>query len=1076
MKLVPPVVIDDTNMVSNAPDDDYPVWGTTKRLVEYQMPNTTLTPVWHIWENPATLDVYVAGNRTIYKQAGGAGEFSQFALLMAEYSAMDISGNHDAGLLYCVSKLSSSYYQIFAFDLESGTMSPYSVAEPSGVIRSIAPDLSAGNVYYATDSGIKFTNSTLETTPTVHDATYTNVRAIRIRAKSNTLYAYIQAAPTNGVYYQSGLSGSITLLGALSYGERIAVSEESGNIYVMTTGSDIYLDEGGAGSPALVTEYDPGTSYAIAISNRFEGIYISGASIRVASPSEFFLSGEYCISGTRVYVSLVENNIAETSDSTKWFLHSHLNRLRMFDSQLTTKTEVSGMNLIVSFTSNEIDTIGLFNVVGTSVTVIVTNGGGVVESSTQAVSTRNVVFENLPSNINAVYQVIIAPLNGVASCGNLVAGMSNAIGTLMRDVELSLVSYSKTTIDDFGRPSFTVRGRAKKLECAMRVEKTDSNRVYELFNQNDSKLCMWVGPSGYPHLTVFGWYQRFELQLGAADTAKYNLEIQGDVDTSTTETSPALATPGALEIVEAYLSAEGDGVFLLFNRAAYVGAGGSGGVVVTIGETDYPLTYVSGDGTNAFLFEFSGAFVYDETAVVDYTQPGNGLEDGDGEDLVVSTPVPLDLLYGGAHPTVVSITIAENGTTVTIVFDLPVSIGTGGSGGLTLNGAALTYVSGLPGNTAVFSVAKILQGVTVTAAYVQPGDGIEQAGPGLDLLSFSGVSVVNNSETTPAPIVPPSIVFASVNAAGNQLTVVFSEAVSKGAGYQNTDINLDGSLGGTDIGLTYVSGSGTDTWVFSIATVIRLGETVDLDYNGRPAGIEDMSGNDLAAVVSMSVTNNSDEDFSDIVLWSGLDGVISGTTYTATADDYPANHTAFVQGAPAISTTIKRVGRSSLYRPNTSPLPYVEIGIPGNTPLRIGIWHYIEAEYMNYPFWLRSSGSATKVIPYIYFGDSFKLEGVLGADITQQVYTADFAPGIWRFFELIFDPPNKKIKILMNGVKIIDYKHSTAFPTTNPINRIRLGEYDTSTVPKDYNDNLIVSMDITRDLYALALLEACPKV
>ena len=391
-----------------------------------------------------------------------------------------------------------------------------------------------------------------------------------------------------------------------------------------------------------------------------------------------------------------------------------------------------------------------------------------------------------------------------------------------------------------------------------------------------------------------------------------------------------------------------------------------------------------------------------------------------------------------------------------------------------MNGAALTYVSGLPGNTAVFSVAKILQGVTVTAAYVQPGDGIEQAGSGLDLLSFSGVSVVNNAETTPPSIV--SIVSASVNAAGNKLTVVFSEAMSKGAGYKDTDINLDGSLGGTDIGLTYVSGSGTNTWAFSIATVIRLGETVNLDYNGRPGGIEDMSGNDLAAVVSMSVTNNSDEDFSDIVLWSGLDGMIFGTTYTATADDYPANHTALVQGAPAISTTIKRVGRSSLYRPNTSPLPYVEFAIPGNRPLRIGIWHYLKEGSMNYPFWLRSSTTTTtKVMPSIYLGASFDLAGVLGASITTQVYTADFAPGIWRFFELIFDPPNKKIKVLMNGVEIINYTHSTAFPTADPIDRIRLGEYN-STKPKDYNDNLIVSVDITRDLFALALLEACPKV
>lgn len=760
MKLVPPVVIDDTNMVSNAPDDDYPVWGTTKRLVEYQMPDTTLVNTWHVWENPENGDVYMGSGRNVYKQAGGTGAFVPFAKVVSTYSIMDMSGNPNAGYLYCVINLSSLYF-IVAINLETGAAGPNIASESGGrgVIRSITADLTDGRVYYAAAVGIRYTDATLADAPTVHDATRTDVYSLRIHRQSDTMYALTQGTGGN-VYKYPSMTTTASIHAAFAYGLVLCVTDP-GDIYVMASGSRIYVDAGATGTFSDVPEYYTGASTGVSESPRFNGVYVMSMNriinetfvtgmptVYLASESLFFNEGEYCISGTGVYVSLVENNIAETSDSTKWFLHSSLNRLRMFDSQLTTKTEVSGMDLIVTFTSNEIDTIGLFNVVGASVTVIVTNGWGVVESSTQAVSTRNVVFENLPSNINAVYQVIITPLNGVASCGNMVAGMSNAIGTLMRDVELSLVSYSKTTIDDFGRPSFTVRGRAKKLECVMRVEKTDSNRVYELFNQNDAKLCMWVGPSGYPHLTVFGWYQRFELQLGAADTAKYNLEIQGDVDTLATETSPSLATPGALEIVEAYLSVEGNGVFLLFNRAAYVGAGGSGGFVVTIGEIDYPLTYVSGDGTNAFLFEFSGDFFYDDAAVVDYTQPGNGIEDSDGEDLVVSTLVPLGLLYGGVHPTVVSITIAENGTTVTIFFDLPVSIGTGGSGGFTLNGAALTYVSGLPGNTAVFSVAAVLSGITVAAAYVQPGDGIEQVVSGLDLISFSGVSVVNNSTQT----------------------------------------------------------------------------------------------------------------------------------------------------------------------------------------------------------------------------------------------------------------------------------------------------------------------------------------
>lgn len=1073
MKLVPPVVIDDTNMVSNAPDDDYPVWGTDYAVSEY--PTSLDTRFLAVSVDWRTSDVWGVGATKVYKQTSGAGSFVQVAA--GSYSFQGIAVNPYTGWAYVTHKesLEAVITEIHPTTHETAELGRFSIAADPGNI-AIAVDGFTGDLFILAGAALyKYTyaTDTLASHATLSGVTYS--RSIAIDPTTKDLYVCVGS--TNAVLMQTASTGAFnTMTGAWTAPRGVAIDELTHDVFVTdpvsSVKTDVYKRAAGAGS---FSEVQSTTFYASGLSAALGDVVFSDQyrAILWAYSAKLFSEGQYTIYGSSIYYALTGSyNVTPGTDNTKWFLHSYLNRLRMFDSQLTTKTEVSGMNLIVSFTSNEIDTIGLFNVVGASVTVTVTNGGGVVESSAQTVSTRNVVFENLPSNINAVYQVIITPLNGVASCGNMVAGMSNAIGTLMRDVELSLVSYSKTTIDDFGRPSFTVRGRAKKLECAMRVEKTDSNRVYELFNQNDAKLCMWVGPSGYPHLTVFGWYQRFELQLGAADTAKYNLEIQGDVDTLATETSPALVTPGALEIVEAYLSAEGDGVFLLFNREAYVGAGGSGGVVVTIGETVYPLTYVSGDGTNAFLFEFSGAFVYDGTAVVAYTQPGNGIEDGDGGDLVVSTPVPLDLLYGGVHPTVVSITVAENGTTVTIVFDLPVSIGAGGSGGFTLNGAALTYVSGLPGNTAVFSVATILQGVTVTATYVQPGDGIEQTVSGLDLLSFSGVNVVNNSGTPPA-----SIVSATINAAGNQLTVVFSEAMSQGAGYQNTDINLDGSLGGTGIGLTYVSGSGTDMWVFSIATVIRLGETVDLNYNGRPDGIENVSGNDLAAVISMAVPNGSEEAFSDIVFWEGFEGSIAGGVYTATAFDYPVSHAVTLLSSLniSISTSDKKVGSKSVYFNKANGYTY--------NPA------YTDTDSIRCGAWLRAvafTGTAVNFFASLGPNNCFiraQLSATTSAKVSRLIPGVTFSAGYpvtltvptttdWHYYEFAFNADTNLFTIYIDGNLVHSEIGTGAMAQAYKFNSLYLGYSDFN----GYIDNLIISTDPNRDLYALALLEACPRV
>lgn len=130
-----------------------------------------------------------------------------------------------------------------------------------------------------------------------------------------------------------------------------------------------------------------------------------------------------------------------------------------------------------------------------------------------------------------------------------------------------------------------------------------------------------------------------------------------------------------------------------------------------------------------------------------------------------------------------------------------------------------------------------------------------------DLSAFNTVtdiSAINGeSASLGSDITAPTLSSATVAANGTTLTLVFDEAVTRGSGYADADLNLDASTTGSDIGLTYVSGDGTNTFVYTIASEIQSGETVDLDFNGDADSLEDGSGNDLAAIVSGAVTNNS---------------------------------------------------------------------------------------------------------------------------------------------------------------------------------------------------------------------------
>lgn len=132
---------------------------------------------------------------------------------------------------------------------------------------------------------------------------------------------------------------------------------------------------------------------------------------------------------------------------------------------------------------------------------------------------------------------------------------------------------------------------------------------------------------------------------------------------------------------------------------------------------------------------------------------------GIGPDAAIKGIITAGILGGVdvTAPTVSSATFAANGTALTIACSETVSVGAGGNGGFTLtptNGGAavtLSYASGSGSANLVYTASRaITRNETLTLAYVQPGNGIEDAA-GNDLASFSGQAVTNDSTVNNAP-------------------------------------------------------------------------------------------------------------------------------------------------------------------------------------------------------------------------------------------------------------------------------------------------------------------------------------
>jgi hypothetical protein len=100
----------------------------------------------------------------------------------------------------------------------------------------------------------------------------------------------------------------------------------------------------------------------------------------------------------------------------------------------------------------------------------------------------------------------------------------------------------------------------------------------------------------------------------------------------------------------------------------------------------------------------------------------------------------------------------------------------------------------------------------------------------------------------------PTISTATINAAGDTLTLVFSEPVAI-----NTSTGFTLTMTNGPAGLAYASGSGTATIIYSITgRLIEDGEIGSLDYVTVTNGIEDAAGNDLASTGSSDITATND--------------------------------------------------------------------------------------------------------------------------------------------------------------------------------------------------------------------------
>lgn len=424
----------------------------------------------------------------------------------------------------------------------------------------------------------------------------------------------------------------------------------------------------------------------------------------------------------------------------------------------------------------------------------------------------------------------------------------------------------------------------------------------------DEQVIIGVGGSAGWTLTMSGGAVTMTYDFGSgADTLIYNLNRTiGPSETGTvTYTQPgsgirdlsgndlvsivsASVTNNAQDIIAPTLTsvtipASGVTVSLVFSEAVTFGTGGNTGWTITMSGGAATMTYASGGGTATLVYNLNRTVGVGETGTLDYTQPGNGVEDVVGNDLtsISSRSVTNSSTQDITLPTLSTAVIPTAGTTISLAFSEAVTFGAGGNGGwsLTMSGGAVTptYASGSGTATLVYSLSRTIEvSETGTISYTQPGNGVEDTS-GNDLVSLGPTSITNNSTQD---ITVPTLSSATIPSAGTTISLVFSENVTFGAGGNGgwTLAMTGGVMNGAAVTMAYSSGDGASTLVYTLSRKVFSDETGTVAYTQPGNGVEDASGNDLATIATAAVTNSSTQvwtplEIAGLVLWLKADAI-----------------------------------------------------------------------------------------------------------------------------------------------------------------------------------------------------------
>lgn len=251
----------------------------------------------------------------------------------------------------------------------------------------------------------------------------------------------------------------------------------------------------------------------------------------------------------KIYQSLQGSNTNKNpaSEPLWWVEVSPTNRWKCFDLSSTTQTVVGAADYYEIKPGQAVNALALINVSGIlTVRVRLTDPSfGVVYDKTADLTavpteaswyawffeerTEQTLFvvEDLPSYPNATLRVDVTS-GGTAYIGALVFGSTRSIGLgVQQGVRLGIQDYSRKERNEWGDVVLTRRAFARRASMQTLIENRQLDNVYRLLSDLRATPCLWIGSDRIGSLSIFGFYNDFDINIAYATYSDCTIDIEG---------------------------------------------------------------------------------------------------------------------------------------------------------------------------------------------------------------------------------------------------------------------------------------------------------------------------------------------------------------------------------------------------------------------------------------------------------------------------------------------------------------------------------------------------------------------